>query len=247
MSKNVLNKFDTSWNVAFGQLLLHDLLKPVADKLTEERKEHKVLPLQGSDLLFEAFKQTPISKVKVVIVGQDPYHDGSFNGLAFGNGEPFKSYPVDKLPKKLSPSLNNVLTEVIRTSPTKDANSTIDPSLYAWAEQGVLLINTAHTVIKGQPESHLEMWAQFTNYVFRALQLMDNVVWMLWGRKAAAYQEIVTNKTHKIIITGHPSPLNRSNPFVGSNCFKECNNYLKSVNKPQIRWMKIPKLGLSLM
>ncbi len=212
---NIREKFDKTWIDAIGLDILNELLINVAGFLRDERLNYEVMPPVGSDYTFKAFKFTPYDKVKVVILGQDPYHNGAFNGVAFGNGLP--DTPSDKI----QPSLRNILKEIKRTH-----NINPDPSLYHWAKQGVLLINTAHTVIKGDAGSHLDVWESFTDTILKILNNRNDIIWMLWGGNAHNYDYAITNPTHTIIKTGHPSPLNRTNPFVGSNCFVECDDLL---------------------
>ena len=108
------------------------------------------------------------------------------------------------------------------------------------AEQGVLLINAAHTVIKGQPASHMKYWRRFTEEVIKALNDKDNIVWLLWGRFAQSYEPLITNNTHHIIKTSHPSPLGATKPapipFRGSRCFSKCNQYLREKGIKEITW-----------
>ena len=222
-----MDKFDASWFEAIGRVLFEPIVIQIAKKVNAEREEKEVLPPTGSNLIFEAFNITPLKEVKVVILGQDPYHDvNSYNGLAFGNGKPDEDYTGT-----ISPSLRNVLKEAKENEDDK-----IDVSLYSWAKQGVLLINTAHTVVKGDPGSHLKIWEDFTEIIMDALQTKSNVVWMMWGAKAQNYIPRITNDTHAIISTGHPSPLNRNGTFNGSGCFKKCNELLKEMGLKEIQW-----------
>lgn len=156
-----------------------------------------------------------------------PYHDGSFNGLAFGNGK-----PDEETQSKLSPSLRAILREV-KSLYEEDAH----PSLYDWAKQGVLLINTAHSVVRGMAGSHIELWSDFTHSVINALNKRDNIVWLLWGSHAQSYSHLITNPSHSIIKSGHPSPLNRSNPFAGCGCFSECDSELMKRGLTPISWV----------
>jgi len=215
----IKERIGESWYNVLKDHGIDDILKDIAKWLDHERKLVNVLPPASSDLTFKAFRLTPYDKVKVVVLGQDPYHtSGVFNGVAFGNGFP------DNPAKKIQPSLLNIKKELARTY---GAGINIDWSLYSWAEQGVLLLNTAHTVVEREPDTHTELWEPFTHTVFAALNEKDGVVWMLWGKRAQKYKELVTNPTHKICEAGHPSPLNRTNPFVGSGCFERVNNALK--------------------
>jgi uracil-DNA glycosylase len=210
------DRLGESWCKVIPDTSLNLTLQTIADELASEREYYKVLPESGSELTFKAFRMTPFDKVKVVVIGQDIYHKGAFNGVAFGNGFP------DNPAEKLQPSLRNIIKEVQRSYPERE----IDTSLYSWADQGVLLMNTAHTVRYGDAGSHIHLWEDFTKHILYALSKRNDIVWMLWGAYAHAYEGWVQNDTHHIIKTGHPSPLNRTNPFVGSGCFLECDRIL---------------------
>ena len=225
MKKPLMDRFDKSWYEGFGRVTLEQKLAAIAVDVRASRAANKVHPPGGSDVMFRAFETTPLSKVKVVILGQDPYHDGSFNGLAFGNGDDHET-----MTGSISPSLRRIISEV-----EKQYKGTVDPSLYTWARQGVLLINTAHTVIAKEAGSHLDIWESFTHMVLKAVNTVPNVVWMLWGAKAHAFEHEILNDTHHVIFSGHPSPLNRINPFNG-DCFVDCNNKLIEMGHELIKW-----------
>lgn len=204
----------------------------IAVKINQERKVNIILPPQGSELLFKAFKVTPYNEVKCVILGQDLYHgDNQFDGLSFSNST------LDSP----QPSLANILEEV--------ENDIYDGfnlerlnnfSLYSWAEQGVLMTNAAHTVVKGQPASHMKYWKRFTEEVVKALNKKDNIVWLMWGRFSQNFDIFITNPTHFMIKTSHPSPLGVTKaapiPFSDSKCFSKCNEFLRSKNLKEIIW-----------
>lgn len=204
----------------------------IAVKINQERKVNIILPPQGSELLFKAFKVTPYNEVKCVILGQDLYHgDNQFDGLSFSNST------LDSP----QPSLANILEEV--------ENDIYDGfnlerlnnfSLYSWAEQGVLMTNAAHTVVKGQPASHMKYWKKFTEEVVKALNKKDNIVWLMWGRFSQNFDIFITNPTHFMIKTSHPSPLGVMKtapiPFSDSKCFSKCNEFLRSKNLKEIIW-----------
>jgi uracil-DNA glycosylase len=211
------------WVDAIPTEQLDSVLLQIGNRLMVERQKYNVLPEAGSELMFKAFRLTPYSKVRVVIIGQDIYQTGAFNGVAFGNGLPHK--PTTKI----QPSLRNIIKEVERSYSGK----TVDPSLYHWSDQGVLLMNTGHTVRYGDAGSHIDIWADFTKLILNAICKKDNIVWLLWGKYAQEYEEFIQNKTHYVIVTGHPSPLNTTNPFVGCNCFLECD---KILGKNKINW-----------
>lgn len=225
MKTPLIKKFDNSWLEAFGLITLEQKLAAIATDVRASRVANDVCPPEGSDTMFTAFETTPLDKVKVVILGQDPYHDGSFNGLAFGNGD-----ESEAMTGSISPSLRKVIAEV-----EKQFSGSVDPSLYSWARQGVLLINTAHTVITKEAGSHLDIWEHFTHMVLKAINTAPNIVWMLWGAKAHAFEHEILNDTHYVISSGHPSPLNRTNPFSG-DCFVDCNDKLKEMGRSIINW-----------
>lgn len=212
----IKDKFGSSWARRLPNTTLLRILQNVGEELESERQYYEILPAAGDDLTFRAFRLTPFNEVKVVILGQDIYHNGAYNGLAFGNG--FPENPATKI----QPSLRNIMKEVKRCY----EDSVIDYSLYSWAENGVLLINTAHTVRKGEAGSHIDIWKEFSNLIINTLNRKDDIVWLLWGAYAHKYEEFIYNPSHHIIKTGHPSPLNRTNPFIGSGCFLECDRIL---------------------
>jgi len=188
--------------------------------------------------MFRAFRETPYSKVKIVILGQDPFHsyEGDipvFDGLAFSNGNSHHIFP----------SLRNILKELENSqSDGLNLKLSIKRDLTPWAMQGVLLINTAHSVVKGQPGSHLQLWKDFTAYVLKKLNEKHGLVWLLWGQKSINYKKYITNRTHATICTSHPSPFSANNnageypAFIGSNCFNEANEELNARNISKIVW-----------
>jgi len=218
--------FDQSWIDAVGEDTLSGHLLAINNFLTTEREEQTVIPPVGSDLLFKAFRSTPFNEVKVVILGQEPYHDNKFNGLAFGNGDPGSNV------KAQSPPLKNILKEVIDSGAGIDG----DASLYSWAAQGVLLINSAYTVVQGQAGSHVHLWDGFTKAIVNTLCEKKNLVWLLWGSKAQDYEAFIDAPSHLILKAGHPSPLNRTHPFTGCDCFNKCDAYLSSKKIKSIKW-----------
>ena len=224
-SEILLNKFEGTWSKTFGYVLFTQLLSRVARVVKADRDSNIVYPEVGTDTMFKAFEVTPLDAVRVVILGQDPYHNGSFNGLAFGNGT------IENPTTSISPSLRNIIREAENSYSGK-----VEPSLYSWAKQGVLLINTAHTVREKDPGSHLDVWKEFTQLIIDSLNTQPNIIWMLWGAKAQEYANSIYNDTHAVIETGHPSPLNRNKPFYGSGCFIECDRISKEMGLDTIKW-----------
>lgn len=220
--------FEQEWYESLKELLESDYWNFIGQAIARDRQLYTIYPEKGSDLLFKAFRTTPISQVKVVILGQDPYHDGSYDGFAFSNRDDGQ---------RISPSLQNILKEVeddIYDGLHLDQN----PNLERWAKQGVLLINTAHTVRKGQPGSHLEYWTEFTKQVLLLLSQQNRpIVWILWGKKAEnAAKTVKKNEKHLYIISPHPSPFSAYSGFFRSKPFSKTNKYLKDNGIQQIKW-----------
>ena len=176
--------------------------------------------------IFNAFNLTPLNKVKVVIVGQDPYHgEGQANGLSFS---------VEQF-KKIPPSLQNIFKELFDdlriTSPQNG-------DLQNWAHQGVLMLNNSLTVEQGMPGSHQgKGWEKFTDSVLKVInEKRNNVVFILWGRKAQEKCNFIDENTHLLLKSAHPSPFSANNGFFGSKPFSKTNNYLMQKNIEPIDW-----------
>ncbi len=185
------------------------------------------------DQLFRAFELTPLDQVKVVLLGQDPYHGpGQAHGLAF-------SVP-EGVPKP--PSLVNILKEVHKEDLNafgKKSSKNTSGDLTHWAEQGVLLLNTVLTVSSGQAGSHQRMgWEHFTNAVIKEINdRRSGVVFMLWGRFAQSKIKLINPKKHLILISGHPSPLSANRGlWFGCDHFNKANKYLKESGQESICW-----------
>ncbi|GAB68543.1 uracil-DNA glycosylase, partial [Plasmodium cynomolgi strain B] len=177
-------------------------------KIKEERKTKVIYP--PARLVFNAFLKTPLSNIKVVIVGQDPYHQkGQAMGLCF-------SVPVGI---KIPPSLKNILKEIKQTSNHGD--------LISWAEQGVFLLNTSLTVEENKPASHKNYgWETFTDKVINIInEKKEKIIFMLWGNFAIKKCSKIDTKKHFILKAGHPSPLSVRH-FASCDHFKKCNEIL---------------------
>ncbi|MDR3593306.1 uracil-DNA glycosylase [Clostridium sp.] len=176
--------------------------------------------------LFNALHFTPYKNVKVVILGQDPYH-----GPNQAHGLSFSVNPGVKAP----PSLINIYKEL-----HTDLGCYIPNNGYLkkWADQGVLLLNTVLTVRAGDANSHRNKgWEEFTNKVIQALNEKENpIVFILWGNNAISKSSLITNSNHLIIKSVHPSPLSASRGFLGSKPFSKTNNFLISTNQTPIDW-----------
>jgi uracil-DNA glycosylase len=191
---------------------------------TEKRAGKEIYP--DEDEVFEAFRLTPFSQVKVVILGQDPYHGaGQAHGLCFSV----------KRGVKAPPSLVNIFKEL------KDDLGIEIPDhgcLESWAQQGVLLLNTVLTVEVGKAGSHHQKgWEKFTDKVIEVLnQEKENLVFILWGTPAQKKASRVDETRHLILKSVHPSPLSVYRGFMGSKPFSETNKFLKAKGLPPIDW-----------
>lgn len=180
--------------------------------------------------VLRAFTETPYDELKVVIIGQDPYHTpGLANGLAF-------SVTNDLFEKDVPPSLKNILKEVEDDCGFRDPVPEWD--LTRWAKQGVLLLNRSLTVREHIAGSHSQIgWFRFTDRVVEAISEGERqVVFLLWGRHAQSAAERVDPFKHWLIKTPHPSPLSAYRGFFGSRCFSECNSYLVKEGRDPIIW-----------
>ena len=192
--------------------------------LIEEKKQHMVFP--PSPLIFNAFNLTPFNDVKVVILGQDPYHHiGQAHGLAF-------SVP-DNIQKP--PSLQNIFKEL-----NQDLGIPIptNGNLEKWAKEGVLLLNATLTVRAHMAASHTKIgWQRFTDAAIKALSdNRENLVFILWGNYAIAKENLINHNKHLILKTVHPSPLSASRGFFGCRHFSKTNEYLIKNNIKPINW-----------
>ena len=192
--------------------------------LTNEYKTKTIYPDKYD--IFNALHFTSYKDIKVVILGQDPYHGpGQAHGLSFSVN------PGIKIP----PSLLNIYKEL-----NSDLGCYIPNNGYLkkWADQGVLLLNTSLTVRAGEANSHKSIgWEIFTDRIISLVnEKEDPVVFLLWGNNAIKKKNLITNKKHLILTSAHPSPLSASRGFFGSKPFSKINNFLISVNKQPIDW-----------
>ena len=168
---------------------------------------------------------TPFDEVKVVIIGQDPYHnDDQANGLCFSVSENVSA----------PPSLKNIFTELKEDLGIKRTKKELDD----WAEQGVLLLNATLTVEAHSPNSHKDLgWEKFTDYIIKEISAnKQNVVFVLWGAFAQKKEDLIDPSKHFIIKSAHPSPFSVYRGFYGSKPFSRINEYLKSKNSAIIAW-----------
>lgn len=211
----------------------YEILKPEFEKeyfkklqiwLNDEYSAHTIFPPYNQ--IFNALNLVKFNDVKVVIIGQDPYHEiGQAMGMSF-------SVPDGVA---LPPSLKNIYKEIEDEFGIKCLHS---GDLTRWAKQGVLLLNAVLTVRQGQANSHKgKGWENITAEIIKKLnERKDPVIFMLWGGNAKAFEPLITNKWHYILKSAHPSPLSAYNGFFGNGHFKKCNQILKELQKKEICW-----------
>ncbi len=212
------------WDVLLSEEYNKDYFKSLIDFIKKEYKEKKIYPPQNE--VFNAFRYTDFDNIKVVILGQDPYHGpNQAEGLSFSvSNEVLKP-----------PSLKNIFKELESDLgiPFPEHNS-----LKNWAKQGVLLLNAVLTVEEHKPTSHKDKgWEIFTDDVIKIINTKDQpVVFILWGAYARSKKSLITNPKHLIIESAHPSPFSARNGFFGSKPFSRTNEFLKKNNIEEIDW-----------
>lgn len=215
---------DESWYKVLREQFEAPYFSDLKSFLVEEKQHYAVYP--PGRLIFNAFNLTPFEKVKVVILGQDPYHGpGQAHGLSF-------SVPDGV---QFPPSLLNIFKELNNDLGIPMARS---GNLEKWAREGVLLLNASLTVRAGQAASHSRHgWETFTDAAIRALSReRENLVFILWGNYAIAKETLIDSSKHLVLKSVHPSPLSASRGFFGCHHFSKTNNYLIEHNIEPIDW-----------
>jgi uracil-DNA glycosylase len=211
------------WNDLIQEELNKPYFKELVQFLKEEDKHKTILPPKEDRL--SCFKLTPYDEVKVVIIGQDPYHNiGQAHGLAFSVEK--GTYP---------PSLKNIYKELVDDLSIKYPST---GNLTSWAKQGVLLLNTVLTVVLHEPMSHQKKgWEEFTLEVVKKINLKNSpVVFILWGSQAIKFKAFLNNPNHLILTSVHPSPLSAHRGFFGSKPFSKTNQFLNHHQIKPIDW-----------
>jgi len=216
-------KLDNSWDALLADEFRKDYYLQLREFLKKEYSQYTIYP--GMYDIFNALRYTPYEDVKVVILGQDPYHEpGQAHGLCFSvqDGTP------------LPPSLKNIYKEL--WDDLGVARST--GCLTDWAKQGVLLLNSVLTVRKGQAGSHAgKGWETFTDHVISLLnEREDPVVFLLWGGYARKKKALITNTRHRVLEAAHPSPLSAYNGWFGCRQFSKANAILGTMGKSPVMW-----------
>ena len=212
-----------TWTEILEPIKNTEYFEDLWQKVKEEYASDKCFPPKNQ--IFRALELTPFDEVKVVIIGQDPYHnDFQANGLCFSVSETVAA----------PPSLKNIFTELKDDLGIERTKKELDD----WAQQGVLLLNATLTVRAHSPNSHKDLgWEKFTNFIIKAIsERKENVVFVLWGAFAQKKEEFIDSSKHFIIKSAHPSPFSVYRGFFGSKPFSKINDYLKSKNSETISW-----------
>ncbi len=221
---SVTPAIEESWRKALQEEFNKPYFLQLKDFLVEEKKQHVVYP--PGKLIFSAFNHTPFNNVKIVILGQDPYHGkGQANGLCFSVSDGIS----------MPPSLVNIFKEI-----RNDLGYPIPQSgnLERWADQGVLLLNAMLTVRANEPGSHQgKGWETFTNSVIHHISTQkEGIVFLLWGKYAQAKETLIDGSKHHILKAAHPSPFSAYNGFFGCKHFSKTNTLLAAQGKQEIDW-----------
>lgn len=202
-----------------------DYYKSLEKEINKRYKTTTVFPEKQN--IFKAFYLTKLDNLKVVILGQDPYHGfGQAQGLAFSTPANIKN----------PPSMQNILKEIQSDLGKKSICE--DGDLTPWAKQGVLLLNTILTVEESKPKSHHNLgWEVFTDNIIKYISdNCEDTIFILWGSPAISKTKLIDTKKHHILTAPHPSPLSSYRGFFGCKHFSQTNNILKSLNKEAIIW-----------
>jgi uracil-DNA glycosylase len=221
---NLFDQIPASWKPVLETEFQQPYIQKLEAFLETERAAHTVFPAAAD--VFNALEYTPFDRVRVLIVGQDPYHaDGQAHGLAFS------VRPGVKIP----PSLVNIFKELeADLGVPRSKNGYLEP----WARQGVLLLNTSLTVRAHEAASHKgKGWERLTDAIIRAVSSKtERVVFVLWGKPAQKKLELIDSNRHVVIQSTHPSPLSASSGFFGSRPFSQINAALRESGQPEINW-----------
>jgi len=223
-----LNQVDPSWGTFFQQETQKVYFFPLLARIDQEYKEHECWP--PLENIFRLFREIPVNKIKVVILGQDPYHLPKVaDGLAFST----------QRPNYIPGSLRNIFLEF-----SKDLNC-LPPKkgdLLPWVKEGVFLLNTALTVRNGQALSHMKMWEEF---IYSLLIWLNNynqqIIWVFWGQKARKIGEQggISSVNNYVLTSAHPSPYSAEYGFFGSRPFSKVNKLLSELKKEPVNWLSI--------
>lgn len=218
-------KLEPSWKLLLAEEFSKEYMKQLREFLVAEKKAGKTIYPPG-EAIFNAFNLTPFAKVRVVIIGQDPYHGpGQAHGLCFS------VQPGVRLP----PSLQNIYKEIHNELGIEFGSN---GCLTGWAEQGVLLLNSVLTVEKGNAGAHQgKGWEKFTDKVIEIInEEHDSCVFLLWGSYAQNKGQIIDRSKHLVLESPHPSPFSAHRGFLGNGHFKQANEFLVQQGQQPIDW-----------
>lgn len=219
-----MNFFNNGWDATLEDEFEKPYFKELLEKVDEEYSKYKIYPPRGK--IFSALKHCDIDDVKVVILGQDPYHEeGQAHGMCFS------VLPGVDIP----PSLKNIYKEI------EAEYGFVPPNhgcLVSWSNQGVLLLNTTLTVREHQANSHSKFgWQKFTDRIIQEVNKQEKpVVFILWGGNARSKKAFIDSSKHLVLESAHPSPLSAWQGFFGNNHFKKTNEFLKLHGREEINW-----------
>ena len=218
-------QIEASWKAALKEEFEKPYFSQIVQFLKQEKQKGKIIYPEGKNI-FNAFTQTPFDQVKVLLLGQDPYHGaGQAHGLCFSVQDGIKP----------PPSLMNMYKEL-----ADDIGKEIPAggNLLHWAQQGVLMLNASLTVEANTPMSHSKIgWEQFTDAVIKKVSDEKNgIVFILWGRFAQEKEKLIDSSRHTILKAAHPSPFSAYNGFFGCKHFSKTNAILKAQGKKEIQW-----------
>ena len=221
----MINYLNPSWKKILSEEFQKSYFKKLILNLKDENINFNILPEEEN--YFKAFNLTPFEKIKVVILGQDPYYKKKLaNGLSFAVED------KDHFPKSLKNIIKELKSDLKYYKPD-------EIEIKNWVKQGVFLLNSILTVRENEPGSHKNIgWEKFTDSIIRLISTKKkNIVFILWGKYAESKQRFIDTSKHKIIISSHPSPLSANKGFFGSKPFSKCNDYLYLKGKKPINWL----------
>lgn len=215
----------TSWKEIINKEKEKEYFVRLKEDIDKRYLSTKVFP--PKEKIFNAFSMTPLENLKIVILGQDPYHgEGQAQGFSFSTPKNIKN----------PPSMQNILKEI--NDDLGRPSSCLDGDLTPWAKQGVLLINAILTVEEGKPKSHHKLgWEIFTDNIIKYISKnCENIIFILWGAPAIAKSKLIDETKHYILTAPHPSPLSSYRGFFGCKHFSKANKILESIGKKPIDW-----------